>query len=134
MAYLVLRKLGDAVHKHLNSSHIFICPKLMMPVWVRLLFNTVDLVVYGPPGGGGLSILNALVVCSWFYFFPHPTQALVTQEDTQGYGTVQYGVFTDTGESRGCREFYAPISITPEEGGLHVRSVVTGIAYQLTWI
>ena len=48
MAALVLRQLGEAVHKHTNSFHVLICPKLMMPVWGRLLFNMADWVTNGP--------------------------------------------------------------------------------------
>ena len=79
-------------------------------------------------------ILNARVVCSWFYFPPHPTQALAAQGDTQGSETGKDGVFPATGEFRGCRECSAPTSVTPEEGGLHVRSVDMGIASQITRI
>ena len=28
----------------------FICPKLIMPVWRRIIFNMADLMVYNPPG------------------------------------------------------------------------------------
>ena len=50
---LVLRLLGYSVHKRPNSLHVFICLKLMIPVWVRLLFKMANLAVYGPPEGGG---------------------------------------------------------------------------------
>ena len=50
VADLVLRKLGEAVHKLTNSLNVFICPKLTMPVWGRPLFNMADFVVYDPPG------------------------------------------------------------------------------------
>ena len=76
MAELVLSKLGEAVHKQPNSLHVFICTKLMIPVWVSLLLKMTDLVIYGPLGRGDLAILNARVVCSYFYFPPHPTQVL----------------------------------------------------------
>ena len=58
----------------------------------------------------------------------------MAQGDTQGSGTGKDGVFPDTGDSRGFRECSAPASVTPEEGGLHIRIVGTGIAYQLTRI
>ena len=48
---LVLTQLGGAVHKRPNNFPVFICTKLMMPVWKRLLFKMADLVVYGLPGG-----------------------------------------------------------------------------------
>ena len=81
-----------------------------------------------------MAILNERLICSWFYSTPHPTQALAAQGDTQCYGTGKDGVFTVTGESRGCRECSAPTSVTPKEGGLHVRSVGPGIDYQITRI
>ena len=51
MVDLVLGGLGEDVQKRPNSLHGLICPKLMMPVWVRLVLKMADLVVYGPPGG-----------------------------------------------------------------------------------
>ena len=42
--------------------------------------------------------------------------------------------FSATGDSRGCGECSAPTSVTPEEGGLHVRSVGTKISSQITRI
>ena len=46
----MFRKLGEAVQKCPNIFHDFIFPKLMVPVWGRLLFKMADLVVYVPPG------------------------------------------------------------------------------------
>ena len=59
MANLVLRQLGKAVHKPPNILCVFICPKLMIPVWERRLFNMADLVVYVPLGEKSLAPLNA---------------------------------------------------------------------------
>ena len=103
MIDLVLRQLGEAVHKRTNRLHVFIFPNLMVLVWGRLIFKIADLVVYGPPGGRGGGILNAKVVRSWFYFPPIITQALVVQGDNQGSVAVKDGVFPDTGESKRCR-------------------------------
>ena len=47
---LVWRQFREAVHKLPNSLHVFICPKLMMPGWGRLLINIDDLLEYGPTG------------------------------------------------------------------------------------
>ena len=44
------QELGEFVHKRTTGLHVFICPKLMIPVQERLLFKMVDLVVYVPPG------------------------------------------------------------------------------------
>ena len=38
------------MYKWTNRLHVFICPKLMITVWGRLLFKMADLVVYGPLG------------------------------------------------------------------------------------
>ena len=85
-------------------------------------------------GGKTFSIFNVRVVCSWFYFTPHPTQSLAAQGVAQGSGTGKEGVFPSTGESRGCRECSAPTSVTLDEGDIHVRSVGTGVVYQITRI
>ena len=58
----------------------------------------------------------------------------MAQGGTQVYGTGEDGVFTAMGESRGCRECSAPTLVTPKEVGIHVRSVGTGIDYQITRI
>ena len=50
MVDLVLSKLGEDVHKQPNSLHVFICPKLMILMWERLMFKMDDLVLYGPSG------------------------------------------------------------------------------------
>ena len=133
VADLVLRKLGEPVHKRPNSLHVFIFPRLMMPVWGRLLLKMDHFVVYGPTGEL-FSILNTRVAYSWFYFSPYPTQVLAAQGDTQCSGTSKDGVFPAMGYYRGYRECSEPTLVTPKEGGLHVRSVGTGIASQLTRI
>ena len=51
VVHLVLRQLEEAVHKRTNGLHFFICPKLIIAVWVRILFKMADLVVYSPKGG-----------------------------------------------------------------------------------
>ena len=55
----MLRKLGEAEHKRPNGLHVFIFPKLMIPVRERLLFNMADLVVYVPLEEKSLAPLNA---------------------------------------------------------------------------
>ena len=56
------------------------------------------------------------------------------QGGTKISGTGKYGVFPDTGESKGFRECSAPTLVTHKEGGLLVRSVGTGIDSHLTQI
>ena len=97
VAYLVLRKLEEAVNKWPKILHECICTNLMMPVWGRLLFKLSELVVYIPSGGAArLVIINAKVFCSWV-FFTHPTHDLAAQVYNQGFGTVNCGVFTALG-------------------------------------
>ena len=84
-----------------------------MPVWEKLIFKMTELVVYAPPGKK-MAILNAQVVCSWFYVTPNHTQALASQGGTQGSGTQKDGVSTATGESRVCRESSAPTFLLPK--------------------
>ena len=47
---LVLRQLGESVHKFPNILNVFIFTKLMIPVLGIMLFKRADLAVYGPPG------------------------------------------------------------------------------------
>ena len=51
LAYLVSRKLGEAIHKQPNSLIVFIYPKLIIWVFGRMMFKMADLVLYGPTGG-----------------------------------------------------------------------------------
>ena len=114
---LVLIQLGEAVQKRPNSLHVFICTKLMIPLWGRLMFKMADLVVYGPPGGGGgVAILNARAVCSWFYFPPHTTHALAAQGGTQGFGTWKDGVIRATVYSRGTQVVFCANSRYSQRG------------------
>ena len=75
MSDLVLRQLWEAVHKHTNSLHVFICPRLMMPVWGRLMLKMVDLVVYVPPGEmfWPSSMHESFVICFIYPLIPHRT-------------------------------------------------------------
>ena len=50
VADLVLRQLGEDVHKRPMRFHVLVCPKLIIPVWGRLLFNVADFLVYVPLG------------------------------------------------------------------------------------
>ena len=65
---------------------------------------------------------------------PNTTHALEAQGYTQGSRTGKDGVFTTTGESRGCRQCYVPTSVTTKEVGLHVRCAGTGIYSKPTQI
>ena len=47
---LVSGKFGEAIQKWLKRLDVFIYPKIMMPVWGRLLLKVDDLVVSSPPG------------------------------------------------------------------------------------
>ena len=65
---LMLRKLGESMHKHPISLHVFICPKLTMPVWGRPLFNMAEFVVYDPPGAKFCpSSMHKLFVLGFIY-------------------------------------------------------------------
>ena len=50
------------------------------------------------PTGGGLAILNVRVLCSWFYFPPHPTQALAVQGEPNVMVLAREVSFTSTVE------------------------------------
>ena len=75
MAELVLRKLGEAVHKQPNSLHLFICPKLMMSVWGNMLFKMAELVAYVPPGDNfsPFSMHKSFFLGFIFPLIPHRT-------------------------------------------------------------
>ena len=54
-----------------QQIEFFICPKLMMQVWVRLMFNMDNFVVYSPSGGLFWPYLmqNSFVI--GFFLIPH---------------------------------------------------------------
>ena len=64
----MLRKIGEAVRKWPNGLHVFIFPKIMIPMWGRLLFKVDDLVVYDSPGGKFWSFsMHKLFVLVFFF-------------------------------------------------------------------
>ena len=69
----MLRQLWEAVQKRTSSLHVFICNKLMMPVWGRLLFNMASFMVYGPLGESfWLSSMHKLFVLGFILpLIPH---------------------------------------------------------------
>ena len=54
------------------------------------------------------------------------------QRGIQVSGTGKDSVFPATGDSSEYMECSGPTSVTPKEGELHVRSVVTEISFELT--
>ena len=115
-----------------NILHFFICTELVIPVCRRLVFRMAELVVYGPLGANFWT--SSMHEYFLFGGFPHTTQSLVYQRYIHGSGYGKDGVCTATGKSRGFRECYVITSVTPKEGGIHVRSFSTGISSQLNQI
>ena len=66
------------------------------------------------------------------FFKTYSSQALDNREGVQGSGIWKVGVLVATEDSKGCRYYFAPTSVTPEQGGLRVGSSSTGIASHLT--
>ena len=133
VSYLVFNKLEGGVNKQANIFYMFFCSELMMPVWGGFYSRWITWLYMTHQG--------KKIVCTQYtsplllaFLFPHLTQALADHGGDQGSGTGKYGVFTDTGECRVCRDCSMITLVTLEEFGLHVRSVGTGIASELTLI
>ena len=52
-AAIALEELRRARHKRQDSTHLFVCPRLMYPYWQRHLFRAADLIVEIPAGSAG---------------------------------------------------------------------------------
>ena len=63
--------------------------------------------------GNVLSNLNARVICYWFCFTSHYSQALDPQGGIQGSGIGKVGVLLSRVDYRGYRDYYAPTLVTP---------------------
>ncbi len=49
-ASAALEQLRKAQHKRQKSTHLFICPRLLYPLWQRSLFRSADLIMEIPAG------------------------------------------------------------------------------------
>ena len=49
-AEAALEQLRKARHKRQNSTHVFVCPRLMTPYWAKHLNRSADLITIVPPG------------------------------------------------------------------------------------
>ena len=52
-AAIALEELRRARHKRQESTHLFVCPRLMYPYWQRHLFRAADLIIEIPAGNSG---------------------------------------------------------------------------------
>ena len=52
-AAIALEELRRARHKRQESTHLFVCPRLMYPYWQRHLFRAADLIIEIPAGSEG---------------------------------------------------------------------------------
>ena len=70
LALPCLEELRRARHKRQESTHIFICPRLMTPTWKRHLHKAADIILELPPGHAAWSVnmFEPLLIAIFFPF------------------------------------------------------------------
>lgn len=63
-----IEELRKARHKRQQSTHIFVCPKVMASVWQRHLYRSADLVIHIPAGHQAWSTSQHESLLLGFYF------------------------------------------------------------------
>ncbi|GFH53884.1 hypothetical protein CTEN210_10360 [Chaetoceros tenuissimus] len=70
LALPCLEEIRRARHKRQESTHIFICPRLMTPAWKRHLHKAADIILELPPGHAAWSVnmFEPLLIAIFFPF------------------------------------------------------------------
>ena len=68
-----LEQLRKARHKRQKSTHIFVCPRLLYPLWQRSLFRSADLIFEIPAGHPAwpANMHEPLILAIYFPFISH---------------------------------------------------------------
>jgi hypothetical protein len=85
-----LEQLRKSRHKRQNSTHLFICPRLLYPLWQRSLFRSADLILEIPAGHPAwpANMHEPLILAIYFPFISHRPWQLKRSPcllDVEGY-------------------------------------------------
>ena len=85
-----LEQLRKARHKRQKSTHLFICPRLLYPLWQRSLFRSADLILEIPAGHPAwpANMHEPLILAIYFPFISHRPWQLKRSPcllDVEGY-------------------------------------------------
>jgi hypothetical protein len=72
-ADVALEELRKARLKRQDSTHFFVCPRLLTPEWLKQLWKAADIIFQVPPGTPGwpLGMLEPLTIGIVFPYLPH---------------------------------------------------------------
>ena len=109
-AEAALEQLRKARHKRQNSTHVFVCPRLMTPYWAKHLNRSADLITVVPPGQEWWSedMYEPLIFGFYFPFLKHRPWQLKGQEALLGMEKHLRKVWKDDASAGGfvLREFW----------------------------
>jgi hypothetical protein len=89
-ALLALEELRKARIKHHNSMHVFVCPRLMTPMWLEQLHKAADILLSIPPGHAAwaAAMFKSLLTGILFPFIRQATQG-DAKNIRSGWGTAK---------------------------------------------
>ena len=94
-ASAAVEELRKARHQRVESTHVFIVPRLMTPLWRKHLFKVADLVVVLPPGhvAWPAEMLEPLTIAFCFPYLSHSPWQLKRSQVLLGLGRSLYEVW-----------------------------------------
>ena len=94
-AAVAVEELRKARHQRVESTHVFIVPRLMTPLWRRHLFKAADLVVVLPPGhvAWPAEMLEPLTIAFCFPYLSHSPWQLKRSQVLLGLGRSLHEVW-----------------------------------------
>ena len=102
-AAAAVEELRKARHQRVESTHVFIVPRLMTPLWRKHLFKAADLVVVLPPGhvAWPADMLEPLTIAFCFPYLSHSPWQLKRSKILLGLGRSLHEVWdTNLGSER----------------------------------
>lgn len=109
-AEAALEQLRKARHKRQNSTHVFVCPRLMTPYWAKHLNRSADLITVVPPGQEWWpeNMYEPLIFGFYFPFLKYRPWQLKGQEALLGMEKHLRKVWKDDASAGGfiLREFW----------------------------
>ena len=94
-ASAAVEELRKARHQRVESTHVFIVPRLMTPLWRKHLFKAADLVVTLPPGhvAWPAEMLEPLTIAFCFPYLSHSPWQLKRSKVLLGLGRALHEVW-----------------------------------------
>jgi hypothetical protein len=98
-----MEKLSKVRIKRQHSTHVFVCPRLMTPLWQKQLYKATDIVIVVPPGhpAWSLAMFEALIIGIEFPFVQHAPRQLGSTPKMHAVARELQKVWEDPGVDGG---------------------------------